>query len=185
MVNRRIRNVTNLLVRENILYVDAVSDNYFLFDTDTGNILKTIPYVVDKAPNPVIPIWSNHHMNLQFVGNVGFFQTPTDFPKDKGDITATDEVSGNQIWSSGLFYAATRIAASPLGVFVLDSDGKLLRFGPTDGERNQVIQFGPASTLRNEDEYTYGYYVAVDSDNRLLFVYLGDSAQLFAFQLPN
>jgi len=182
--NGRIGNVTNLLVRENILYVDTVGKNYFLFDVNTGNILKTIPYVVGKAPNPDIPIWSYHHMNLQFVGNVGFFQTSTNFPMDKGDITAIDEISGNQIWNSGSFYAATRIATSPLGVFVLDSDGKLLRFGPTDGKKDQVIQFIPAPNLNNNEGWIYGYHVAVDSDNQLLFVYLGDSAQLFAFQLP-
>lgn len=100
---------------------------------------------------------------------------------DKGEITATDEVRGNQIWSSGRLYAITRIATSPLGVFALDSDGKLLRFGPTDGAKNQVVQFEPAPTLRNG--YAFGYYVAIDSDNQLLFVYLGDSAQLFAFHI--
>jgi outer membrane protein assembly factor BamB len=181
--NGRIGNVTNVLVRENILYVDTVGGGYFLFDADTGNILQTIPYTVGEAPNPDIPIWSDHNMNLQFVGNMGFFQYPTDFPMYKGEITATDEISGNQIWTSGSFYAATRLAASPLGIFVLDSDGKLLSFGLTDGEMNQVIQFEPAPTLRNEDGDTYGYYVAVDSDNQLLFLYLGDSAQLFAFHI--
>jgi outer membrane protein assembly factor BamB len=177
-----IGNVTNVLVRENILYVDTVSENYFLFDVNTGNILKTILYIVDGAPNDEIPIWSDKKKRLQFVGNVMYFQFPTDFPVDKGEITATDEVSGDQIWSSGPLYATDQIATSPLGVFVLDSDGKLLRFGATDGESDQVIQFKPAPTLRNG--YAFGYYVAVDSDNQLLFVYLGDSAQLFAFRLP-
>jgi outer membrane protein assembly factor BamB len=178
---KHIGNVTNVLVRENILYADTVSENYFLFDVNTGNLLKTIPYTIDGAPNDEIPIWSDKKKKLQFVGNVMYFQFPTDFPVDKGEITATDEVSGNQIWSSGPLYAITRIATSPLGVFVLDSDGKLLRYGPTDGAKNQVLQFDPAPTLRNG--YAFGYYVAVDSDNQLLFVYLGDSAQLFAFQI--
>lgn len=182
--NGRIGNVTNVLVRENILYVDVVGENYILFDADTGNILQTIPYVVGKAPNPDIPIWSDHNMNLQFVGTMEFIQYPTDFPMYKGEITATDEISGNQIWTSGSFYAATRLAASPLGVFVLDSDGKLLRFNPTDGTKDQVIQFTPAPNLSNNDGWFYDYHIAIDSDSQLLFVYLGDSAQLFAFQLP-
>jgi outer membrane protein assembly factor BamB len=176
-----IGNVTNLLVRGNILYADTVSDNYYLFDADTGKILKTIPYTLDNTPNPEIPIWSNHHMNLQFIGNVGYFQTPTNYPIDKGDITATDEVSGNQIWNSNLFYAVTQITTSPLGVFVLDSDGGLLRFNPINGVMDKLIQFNPAPTLR--DGYSFGYYVAVDSDNQKLFVYLGDSTQLYAFQI--
>lgn len=182
--NGGIGNVTNVLVRENILYVDTVGGGYFLFDADTGKILQIIPYTVGEAPNPDIPIWSNHNMNLQFVGNIGFFQYPTDFPVHKGEIIATNEISGNQIWTSGSFYAATRLAASPLGVFVLDSDGKLLRFGTTDGAKDQVIQFTPAPNLSNNEGWVYDYYVAVDPNNKLLFVYLGDSAQLFAFQLP-
>jgi hypothetical protein len=166
------------------LYVDTVGRNQFLLDVDTGKILKTIPYTVDNAPNPDIPIWSDHHTRFQFVGNMRFFQKRTDFPVYRGEIIASDEVSGNQIWTSGLLYTITQIAASPLGVFVLDSDGKLLRFNLTDGVKNQIIQFAPAPTPRTEDGWIYGYYVAVDSDNQLLFVYLGDSAQLFAFQLP-
>lgn len=178
---KHIGNVTNVLVRENILYVDTVSENYLLFEVNTGNLLKTIPYTVGGTTNDEIPIWSDKKKRLQFVGNVMYFQFPTDFPVDKGEITATDEVNGNQIWNSGPLYAVTRIATSPLGVFALDSDGKLLRFGLTDGAKNQVVQFEPVPTLRNG--YAFGYYVAVDSDNHLLFVYLGDSTQLFAFHI--
>jgi outer membrane protein assembly factor BamB len=178
--SNHIGNVTSLLVRDNILYADTISENYYLFDADTGNILKTIPYTTGKASNPDIPIWSNHHMSLQFVGNIGFFQTPTDFPTSKGEIIATD-VNGNQIWSSDPFYAATGIATSPLGIFVLDSDGRLLRFNPANGVKNKVILFQPAPTLRNG--YSFGYYVAVDSNKQMLFAYLGDRTQLFAFQI--
>jgi len=178
------RSVTKLLVRDNMLYVDTVGGNHVILDAETGNILQEIAYTVDNAPNNDIPVWSDKNMNLEFVGNIMYFQKQTGYPDYKGEIIAMDEVSGSQIWSSGPLSAATRIAASPLGIFVLGLDGKLLRFSPTDGAKDQVIQFEPAPILRNEDGWVYGYHVAVDSDNQLLFVYLGDSAQLFAFQLP-
>jgi outer membrane protein assembly factor BamB len=180
--NGRIGNVTSLLIRKNVLYVDTINE-YYLLDADTGNLLKTIPYTLGKAPNPEIPIWSNHRMNLQFVGNVTYFQRQTVFPIQMGEIIASDEVSGKQLWDSGSFYAASRIAESPLGVFVLDSDGMLLRFDPINGRKDQVIQFSPEPNLNNNDGWFYGYHIAIDSDNHLLFVYFGDSGQLFAYNV--
>jgi len=177
------RSVTKLLVRDNMLYVDTVGGNHVILDAETGNILQEIAYTVDNAPNNDIPVWSDKNMNLEFVGNIMYFQKQTGYPDYKGEIIALDEFSRNQIWSSGPLSAATRIAASPLGVFVLGLDGKLLRFSPTDGAKDPIIQFEPAPILRHEDGWVYGYHVAVDSDNQLLFVYLGDSAQLFAFHI--
>ncbi len=123
-------------------------------------------------------------MDLDFVGNLGYFQKQTGYPDYEGEIIAMD-INGYQIWSSGSLSAASRIAASPLGIFVLDLEGKLLKFNPTEGLKEEVIQFTPMPVLRDDKEgWNYGYYVAVDTDTQSLFVYTGDSAQLFAFQLP-
>lgn len=177
------RIVTKLLVRDNMLYVDTVSGNHFVLDAETGKILNKIVYTVDNAPNPDIPIWSDQNMDLEFVGNIMYFQKQAGYLDYRGEIIALDEFSRNQIWSSGPLSAVTRISASSLGIFVLDLDGKLLRFNPTNGAEDQLIQFVPAPVLRHEDGWVYGYHVAVNSDNQLLFVYLGDSTQLFAFQI--
>jgi hypothetical protein len=180
---RRNGNVTKVLVRDNILYVDTVGGSHVILDAETGELLQTIAYTVDNAPNPNIPLWSDHNMNLQFVGNMMYFQKQTGFPDYKGEIIALDEFGRNQAWSYGPLSAASRMASSPIGIFVLDLDGKLLEFDPNDGSEGQIIQFVPALVLRHEDGWVYGYHVAVDSDNQLLFVYLGDSAQLFAFHI--
>ncbi|HKJ39868.1 MAG TPA: PQQ-binding-like beta-propeller repeat protein [Anaerolineales bacterium] len=180
---RQYGNVTKVFVRENKLYVDTVGTNHVILDAETGKLLQIIPYAVDNVPNPEIPNWSNANMNLQFTGNIMYFQKQSGYPDYKGEISAIDELSRDQVWNSGPLSAVTRIVTSPIGIFVLEIDGKLSRFEPSDGAKEQIIQFVPTLTLRNEEGWVYGYYVAVDSDNQLLFVYLGDSRQLFAFNI--
>lgn len=181
------RTTTKIFVYKNRLYVDTVSNSHFILDAETGKILQKIDYSIDNAPNPNVPIWSNHNMDLEVVEHTTYFQTQPPPPAYKGEIIATDESNGSEIWKSGSLLTISRFAASPLGIFVLDSDGKLLRFEPTDGSREDLVHFTPAPTPsyapENEAFWVYGYYVAVDAENQLLFVYLGDSAQLFAFHI--
>ena len=181
------RSVTKLLVRDNMLYVDTVSGKHFVLDAETGKILQQIVYTIDNTPNPDIPIWSDQNMNLEFVGNIMYFQKQTGYPDYRGEIIAIDEFNRDQIWKSDSLSVITRIAASPLGIFVIDLEGRLLRFDLTEGTKDEVIQFTPPPNPRyypeNEAAWVYGYYVAIDAENQLLFVYLGDSAQLFAFRI--
>lgn len=178
------RSVTKVLVRDNILHTDTVSGNHFLLEMETGKILQSISYMTDD-----VPIWSDHQMDLEFVGNIMYFQKHTRLPNGEVDINiiALDELSGAELWSSSV-PAASRIAANSLGVFVLTLDGKLLRFDSVAGSKKELIQFTPAPLQRYYIERgtgrEYGYHVAVDTDNHLIFVYLGDSAQLFAYRLP-
>ena len=180
---RQYGNVTKVFVRENKLYIDTVGANHVILDAETGKLLQIIPYTVDNVPNPDIPIWSDANMNLQYTGNLMYFQKQSGYPDYKGEISAIDEFSRNPVWNSGPLSAVARFATSPIGIFVLELDGKLSRFEPSDGAKEQLIQFSPTLFLRNEEGWVYGYYVAVDSDNQLLFVYLGDSSQLFAFEI--
>jgi outer membrane protein assembly factor BamB len=176
------RSVSKLLVRDNILYADTVSENHFLLETETGKILQTISYTSTD-----IPIWSDHKMNLVFTGNIEYFQKYSNLLNGEIDIVAIDGLNGNQLWTASV-RAASRIAANVLGVYVLTLDGKLLRFDPVNGTNNQLIQFTPTSLQRNYSEggttRDYGYHIAIDETNQRLFVYLGDSAQLFAYRLP-
>ena len=178
------KGVHKLLVWNNILYADTIGGDYFLLEAKTGRVIQSISYAIDGVPNKDIPDWSDHKLDLDFVGSIGYFQKQTGYPDYEGEIIALD-ISGNQIWSSGSLSAASRIAASSLGVFVLGLDGKLLKFNLAEGSKEEVIQFTPRPVLRDDKEgWSYGYYVSVDVGKQLLFVYMGDSAQLFVFQLP-
>ncbi len=178
------RSVTKLLTLDNILYVDTVSKNHFLLKAKTGEIIQSISYATDD-----VPIWSDHQMNLEIVGDVMYFQNQLGLPNGEIEIIAIDKLSGTKYWSE-IVPVDSRIEANSLGVFVLTLDGRLLRLNPITGAKEELIQFTPAPLQRyyypeRGGTREYGYHVAVDSENQLVFVYLGDSAQLFAFELEN
>lgn len=175
------RSVTKLLTMDSTLYVDTVSKNHFLLEMETGKIIQSISYATDN-----VPIWSDHRMNLELVGNNMYFQKRSGLPNGEVEIIAIDKLSGTQYWSA-IVPVASSIVANSLGVFVLTLDGRLLRLDPISGIEKELIQFEPAPLQRYYSERgttrEYGYHVAVDTDNQLVFVYLGDSAQLFAYRL--
>jgi hypothetical protein len=138
------RSVTKIFIDEDLLYVDTIDGSHFIVDVETGKILQKIDYSIDSAPNPDVPLWSDHNMDLDSVGHTFYFQAQTGLPAYRGDIIATDGPGGNQLWKSSSLTTITRVAASPPGIFVLDSDGNLLRFEPMDGTRQDIIQFTPA-----------------------------------------
>jgi outer membrane protein assembly factor BamB len=180
--------VTKLLIRNNILYVDTASRNHFLLDTETGKVLQAISYSVDNASNPDVPVWSNHKMDFEFVENISFFQKQIDWPNiTEVEIVATDEISGTKLWSSTLSIMG-QAAVNPLGIFVLDTNGKLLRLDTKTGAINKLIQFVPFPNKLYECPSggfrDYGYYLTADNNSQMVFIYLGDGAQLFAYRLP-
>jgi hypothetical protein len=181
------RSVTKLIVKDNVLHVDTVSSSHFLLDVETGQILRQIPYTVDNSPNVEVPGWSDHNMNLEFVENISFFQKQKGWPDvTEIQIVATDELTGNQIWTSTV-PAVCRISANSRGVYVLTGDGRLLRLNTMTGIHQDLIQFSPAPIKRHITESAIRemrHYVAVDKDDQMLFVYFEDSAQLFAYRLP-
>jgi outer membrane protein assembly factor BamB len=176
------RSVTKLLVRDNVLYVDTVSENHFLLEIETGKILQTISYASSN-----VPAWSDHIRDLEFADSIMYFQKEDPVSNKVIEITALSELDGNQLWSSNVS-AVSKITANSLGVYVLTTDGKLLKFNPLNGSSDELIQFIPTFTQQHYSEggtaRDYGYHVTVDEKNQLMFVYLGDSAQLFAYRLP-
>lgn len=77
----------------------------------------------------------------------------------------------------------SNVAITQSFVYGLSKDGNLLRLSPETGQQETLTAFTGAPFV--EYEFDFSYYVAVDPKTNILFVYLGDSAQLYAFQLPN
>ena len=176
------RSVTKLLARDNILYVDTVSANHFLLEIESGKILQSISY-----PNDNVPIWSDHLMDFVLEGNIMYFQKHTKFPDSETELIAIDNLTDTQLWNVNI-PSISRITANSFGAYLLTLDGKLVKFDPRSGDKTDIIQFVPPPILRHYSEKgtarELGYHVAVDTENRLVFVYLGDSTQLFAYHLP-
>lgn len=180
------KSVTNLVVQDGIVYVDAVGANHYLLDMEMGAVLQTIPYTLNEDWNPNLPVWSDHMMNLELSDNARYFQKQTWlYPNgDVVEITALDKLGG-KIWSTTA-PAISRLSANSSGAYVLTLIGKLVKLSLSDGFSTDLLEFAPSpvltSTLENGDVVGHGYYVAVSEE--MLYVYLGDSAQLFAYNLP-
>jgi hypothetical protein len=76
------------------------------------------------------------------------------------------------------------VAATETTLYLITKDRKLLGLDTRSGQIISSIQFKVIpSTLNNVRYSTGGYYVAVDQDAGLVYAYLGDSQQLFAFKI--
>jgi hypothetical protein len=77
----------------------------------------------------------------------------------------------------------SNVEVTSSSVYALTKDGSLLRLNRETGQQEILLVFtdAPFATY----QAVFPYYVTVDPKTNILFVYLGDSAQLYAFQLPN
>lgn len=181
------RSVTQLLPRDNMLYVDTVSSNHFVLDIGTGDILQTIEYTVDNMPNSAVPIWSNHRMGLESLGDNMCSWRRIGPPNGKIEVYRETKYSSTPLWTT-VIPDSIQILSNSLGFFALTFDGQVLMVDPVTGAKKEIVRFTPAPQRYYSENgdgggFKYTYQIAVDSDGHLLFVYLGDGAQLFAFQL--
>lgn len=180
------KSVTKLVIQDDVIYVDAVGANYYLLDTNSGAVLQSISYTINNTLNSNLPIWSDRQMNLELSDNVMYLQKQTSlYPNgDAVEVTAMDKLK-NKRWSKSVF-AISRISVNSSGVYILTLDGILMRLNLSDGLSSNLLKFTPSPALsvivENGDVVGYGYHVAVNE--QMLYVYFGDSAQLFAYQLP-
>jgi outer membrane protein assembly factor BamB len=161
-------NVGRVELRDNLLYVVGGDPPTEILDPGTGNI-------VDQFEEP-FSFWQEPSLGSSL------------FRTGRGEeIIAIDAVSGLEIWRKEA-KIISNLAITPSHLYALDLRGDLLRIDPLTGYSEIFVQFIPAPfNLQNEDNgvrYNY-YYIAAEPLANFLFVYLGDSAQLFAFEIDN
>ncbi len=161
-------NVTKIILNDRFLYVyGAASNRYYAIDPTNGNILEKLKgtYTIEQEPS---------------LGNNAYLRNGS------GDVLALDKANGQELWKAKA-NAISNLAVTTSFVYVLDRDGSLLKINSQTGIKESITIFSPAPFMlhsNGEGGFEYPYYVAVDPHINILFVYLGDSAQLFAFQLP-
>jgi len=67
-------------------------------------------------------------------------------------------------------------------IYLLDKDGRLLKIDINTGRQEVSMQFTPSPFILNGESVVGGYELAYDDNLNMLFVLLGDSRQMFAFQ---
>jgi outer membrane protein assembly factor BamB len=113
-----------------------------------------------------------------FLADVILFRTGIEM----GRIYGIDRASGATLWRtdeniiSNIAYSPTKAT-----VYALSRDGQLLAINPISGEQSILAEFSSVPFIL--DGEVGGYELAFDDTTQLLYVLLGDSRQLFAFQI--
>ena len=101
-----------------------------------------------------------------------------------GRMYGIGRASGDILWRtdnniiSNIAYSPTKATA-----YVLSRDGKLLAITRDSGEQSILAEFSPVPFILNGEEIVGGYDLAFDDSTQILYELLGDSRQLFAFQM--
>ena len=158
-------NVVDIIPKDDRLYIYGVSVRKYILDVSNGSVLEIFeePYSIEEEP-------SIGDIAYTFDGN--------------NNIIATDKPNNQVLWRNQA-NAVSNLAVTPTFIYALGDDGSLLRFDTQTGQKESWLLFAPTSFVaRSEQTTSFAYYVAIDISTNILFVYLGDGAQLFAFQMP-
>lgn len=148
-------NVIRIEIRDNLLYALGTSRDYIL-DPETGKIIGKLD---ENSPIRQEPL------------------SGTEYYLNERDVISISPENRQEIWRNEA-NAISDLAVTPTYLYALSLEGNLLRFDALTGQSKHIVQFSPAP-FKFDDYYT----VEVDQDAGLIFVYLGDSAQIFAFNI--
>jgi outer membrane protein assembly factor BamB len=182
------RNITHIYTVDNIIYVESTPGVYHLVQADTGEVLKTfkeLPTATTlqdlKMQVETLPLAAS--LNPEYFRGIALTRKTKFYYKYPNGVKAIDIASGHTLWEIERGVVST-IAATEQAAYLLTQEGKLLRVNLGNGEPVTLIQFEPRSFPYSDPQgYIYVYLVAVDANAGLLYVYLGNSQQLFAFSL--
>jgi len=161
-------NVNRIVVKDNLLYAfGASSSHYYEIDADNGEVLKRLEGTTDSIFQEVA------------LENLIFRKT------GKGEVVVVSQVNNEELWRYNANVISNLTADSPSFIYALNRDGDLLKFDYHTSSVKNLLKFSPAPLLYSNEVggFEYSYYLARDQRASLLFVYLGDSAQLFAFHI--
>lgn len=163
------RNFSRIYVKDDFIYTFETTGHNYLINTKTGKV-------------------------TQGSGNQEFFETNAIFTDRtkflyyplSNSVEAISRENGKILWQIESEVISNIVVNGGM-VYFLTIGGKLVGVDPQTGEILETILFDPNPfTLYNPEELmTSGYYVAIDKDENLLYAYLGDSNQLFAFKILN
>ena len=159
------------------MYVTATNKE-FILQTDTGKII-TQTYSLGLFKPRIYgfaDLIADTGAAPEYFTNVIRLQDTRLGKDERNTIEAVDYQTGQLLWS--LDQVVSNIAVDQTRIYVLTEQGHLLGLNPRSGQPLSFVEFDPLEYRRNETSYG----VAVDKEVGLIYVYLGDSKQLFAFR---
>jgi outer membrane protein assembly factor BamB len=103
--------------------------------------------------------------------------------QESGSVFTLDRKTGSLLWKTDNNIIAN-VAYSPSkgAIYALTRDGKLLAINENDGKADTIAEFSSVPFTLNGEANVGSYQLAYDPKTNILFVSLGDSRQMLAFQ---
>lgn len=99
----------------------------------------------------------------------------------QGELYAIDRISGEIQWGMEEVFVSN-IAVGQDAVYGVIKEGRLIGLDKQTGELIAFVEFSPAPFVVGGGSRVDGYYIAFDPETNVVFAFLGDSQQLFAFR---
>jgi len=162
------RSVTHLQTVNDLVYVGTAGSGRFLLQADTG----------EKIGNWV----SVRDFKDEYFLDDRIFTVDTEFSNNFGTVYATDRQTGDMLWKTDVPVASSNLAATTSVVYLvtgIPSELKLLGVEPRSGKIVNTVTFEPST----QTSFVGPNQITIDKDWGILYVFLGDSRQLFAFKI--
>lgn len=198
--------IRSLAANDNYLAVDGGTDRYYLFNSATGDVVKTL----GKKIEPGMPVGTsvnfafwydyisvNHSSGDGYSSSILFWSdkfnnvvlSPLLLSNSliikrsnevfSGMIFALDRSTGDTLWNTS-DDIVSNISSNGSTLFFLTSSAQLTAVDASNGTLLGSVRFTGDSVQMIEER---GFFVTASGDN--VFVYLGDSHQLFAFRFSS
>ncbi len=170
------RGLRNLTVLGDEIHVDtaAMTDKFFVLNATTGEIVRQVD------TDTYLSFWNIEVDNQIF--RVSVFTEDANLILEDGKIYCLEPTIGKVKWQTEYIAASNLVVAEDL-VFFLTKDGQLQALDLQTGELRYFVRFDTDRFILSGEAHIGGYNVAYDPQTKLIFAQLGDSAQLFAFQI--
>jgi outer membrane protein assembly factor BamB len=172
-----------LHIQGDTLYAGDGSLLYELLNTQTGEVLEWGFFRDGKfPPSEVFPArelyLTDSLMGIhKVVGNTVYWG-------NEESVGARDILSGNILWRYQTPLISP-IAVMRDSIYAISENGKLMHFDTATGAASVMISYTPTplARLTKDEADLYNNFVAVDPTSNIVYVYLGDSETLMAYQL--
>jgi outer membrane protein assembly factor BamB len=186
--------------------VQAPSDPFIFsaLDSETGKILRTKKgddIFISTPEDTFLPwgramratktntgelLWEvqlDHELTLApvFTEKIIYLRTG----RDIGSVYAIERSTGQVIWKTDdTFISDIALSEKKDSVYVINQNGEVWEINGPSGDAKLIISFSNTPfRLYGLDAIARGYEIALNNTNDVLYILLGDSRQLFAFQL--
>lgn len=174
-------NITDLFYFDRQLFVNASSYPYFVISPDNGKVIAEYSSVDSfRSDYPHVPFYADMNFQPIAIGEDRIFQLGNILYTFQRISTATNELA----WEIERDSISNSTLLGDL-LFYIAKDDKLKAINASTGKLLYETSIEPSIDFFNyqKDVQHAGYYLCSDTENRVLYIILGDSRQLFAFSL--